>query len=76
MKNNIMKCPQCNESMIDMKDQWEHMDMLVEQTTMPENYLNWKVKVLCSDCHKESENILHVIGIKCLNCGGYRLWLK
>lgn len=71
LKNNIMKCPQCNESMIDMKDQWEHMDMLVEQTTMPENYQNWKVKVLCSDCHKETENIFHVIGIKCLNCGGY-----
>ena len=66
-----MKCPQCNESMIDMKDQWEHMDMLVEQTTMPDKYKEWKVKVLCSDCHKESENIFHVVGIKCLNCGGY-----
>ena len=71
LKSGQTKCPLCNESMVDMKEQWKQTDHIIRQSPMPEIYKDWKVKVLCSDCHNESENNYHVIGIKCLSCGGY-----
>ena len=37
---------------------------------MPEIYKIGLLKILCSDCHNES-NVPHIIGLKCQSCGGY-----
>ena len=37
----------------------------------PEEYQNWSVKILCSDCHNESNVNFHIIGLKCQSCAGY-----
>ena len=65
------KCPLCNTSMFDMNDHWKQIDQIVQETTMPEEYQNWSVKILCSDCHNESNVKFHIIGLKCQSCGGY-----
>ena len=71
LKSGSSKCPICNFSMIDIDQQWIHIDRLIQETTMPENYQNWEVKILCSDCHEETNTIFHIIGLKCMSCGGY-----
>ena len=71
LKSGTTKCPICNHSMFNMDERWKQMDRLVEETEMTEIYQDWKVKVLCSDCHQESSTNFHVVGMKCLNCGGY-----
>ena len=38
----------------DMESQWNQIDQLIAETTMPEEYQDWHVKILCSDCHQES----------------------
>jgi len=70
-KNGTTKCPLCNKSMIDMKEQWNMMDQMVEQTEMPESYKDWEVEILCSDCHEKSVVTFHIVGMKCPPCGGY-----
>lgn len=66
-----MSCPTCNHSLVDMKNVWEHFDEAIANTPMPEIYLNYRVAVLCRDCHVTSKVIFHVIGLKCEGCGGY-----
>jgi len=66
-----MSCPTCNTSLVDMKSVWEHFDEAVQNTPMPEIYRNYRVSVLCRDCHETSKVIFHVIGLKCDSCGGY-----
>jgi len=70
-KYGRMSCPTCNTSLVDMKSVWEHFDEAVANTPMPEIYRNYRVSVLCRDCHEESKVIFHVIGLKCAACGGY-----
>jgi len=70
-KYGRMSCPTCNTSLVDMKSVWEHFDEAVQNTPMPEIYRNYRVSVLCRDCHEESKVIFHVIGLKCASCGGY-----
>merc|ERR1719494_1257474 len=38
---------------------------------MPEAYRNYHVNILCRDCHKESNVVFHIIGLKCTHCGAY-----
>ena len=45
--------------------------MEVSLTPMPEEYRDYKVDILCKDCHEESTVKFHVVGLKCLNCGSY-----
>ena len=71
IKSGITKCPTCNTSMFDMESQWNQIDQLIAETTMPEEYQDWHVKILCSDCHQESMTNFHIIGMKCQSCGGY-----
>jgi len=70
-KHGRMSCPTCNTSLVDMKSVWEHFDEAIESTPMPEIYRNYRVSVLCRDCHETSKVIFHVIGLKCEACGGY-----
>ena len=56
--------------MFDMENNGNRWILLLKKPRF-ENYKDWKVKILCYDCHKESENIFNIIGIKCLECGGY-----
>jgi len=66
-----MSCPTCNHSLVDMKNVWEHFDEAIANTPMPEIYRNYRVSVLCRDCHVTSKVVFHVIGLKCEGCGGY-----
>lgn len=71
LKSGQTKCPLCNQSMVDMKSQWDNLDYIINMTEMPDIYKDWEVKILCSDCNKESTNIYHIFGIKCKECEGY-----
>lgn len=71
LQSGETKCPLCKESMVQMDDKWIQLDYYISQTQMPEIYCDWSVKILCSDCHNESENEFHILGIKCKSCGGY-----
>lgn len=71
INSGISKCPICNTSMIDMQAEWTHLNNLIKETPMPEIYLNWYVKILCSDCHQETNTLFHVLGLKCLSCNGF-----
>lgn len=64
-------CPTCQTSMMDMKTLWDYLDAEVLATTMPKEYENYLVDILCKDCHKVSKVKFHIVGLKCLHCGGY-----
>ncbi|XP_068968981.1 RING finger and CHY zinc finger domain-containing protein 1 isoform X1 [Bombus flavifrons] len=64
-------CPTCQVSLLDMTDLWKFLDMEVSSTPMPEEYKDYKVDILCKDCHEESTVKFHIVGLKCLNCGSY-----
>jgi len=71
LKTGNYTCPVCNQSMVDMANVWEKMDEEIASTPMPDEYKNYYVYILCRDCHKESELVFHVIGLKCKECGSY-----
>ncbi|XP_055599616.1 RING finger and CHY zinc finger domain-containing protein 1 [Uranotaenia lowii] len=64
-------CPTCQTSMMDMNQLWEYLDSEVAATPMPKEYENYRVDILCKDCHKESTVKFHVVGLKCTHCGAY-----
>ncbi|KAK3089294.1 hypothetical protein FSP39_002467 [Pinctada imbricata] len=64
-------CPTCGQCMVDMKRVWEHLDNEIAQVRMPDEYKDYKVQILCKDCHKESRVLFHVVGLKCQHCGSY-----
>ena len=71
LKSRVSKCPLCNQSIVNMNEQWKMMDEYISQTPMPDIYRDWSVEILCSDCHSKTVNNFHVVGIKCKECGGY-----
>lgn len=48
-------CPTCQVSLLDMTDLWRFLDMEVSSTPMPEEYRDYKVDILCKDCHEVKE---------------------
>jgi RING finger/CHY zinc finger protein 1 len=54
-----------------MTETWQRLDHEVATTPMPSEYKDFKVQILCKDCHKESKVNFHVIGLKCQSCGSY-----
>lgn len=54
-----------------MQEQWRHMDEMVAMTPMPHEYRDFRVDLLCADCHERSSCVFHVVGLKCGACGGY-----
>merc|ERR1712232_98294 len=71
MQSGQYKCPSCNTAMVDMSEQWRQLREEVARTPMPDEYKNMTVKILCNDCLKESENLFHVLGIECKECGSF-----
>jgi RING finger/CHY zinc finger protein 1 len=65
------KCPMCSCSVINTEGINKYFDTEISLTPMPEEYKDYKVKILCNDCHKENEVKFHVVALKCLDCGGY-----
>ncbi len=65
------RCPICNGSFLDMERQWKYLDEIIARSPMPIEYRNWKVEILCADCHEKSQALFHVDGLKCGACGGY-----
>ncbi|XP_065657647.1 RING finger and CHY zinc finger domain-containing protein 1 isoform X2 [Hydra vulgaris] len=70
-KHGLNTCPVCNQSLVDMKSYWLLLDNEIAHTIMPPIYQNYKVNILCRDCHEKSNVSFHVIGLKCKECGGY-----
>lgn len=71
MKTGNYACPLCGEAMVDMHDIWKQLDEEIAHCPMPEEYKDYHVQILCKDCHKESNIIFHVLGLKCAKCGSY-----
>ncbi|KAJ8305531.1 hypothetical protein KUTeg_016076 [Tegillarca granosa] len=71
IKTGNYTCPLCNLSMVDMSEVWKQLDEEIATTPMPDEYKDFKVQILCRDCHKESRVVFHVIGLKCQDCGSY-----
>jgi RING finger/CHY zinc finger protein 1 len=68
---NTYKCPICFTSIVDTSELNKIIDQEIEITLMPEEYKDMKIKILCNDCHKESETNFHIVGLKCTHCAGY-----
>lgn len=64
-------CPTCSVSMVDMSTVWARLDHEVSVTPMPAEYRDFKVQILCRDCHKESRSPFHILGQKCSHCSSY-----
>ena len=65
------QCPLCFKSFCDM---WVHdrqLDSEIENTPMPEEFRDKKIKILCNDCSQKSEVSFHVLGAKCTLCHSY-----
>jgi len=71
LQHGKINCPICNRSLEDMSGYWALLDKEISETPMPLIYQNYKVNVLCRDCREESLTDFHVVGLKCLKCGGY-----
>jgi len=65
------KCPMCSASIVETTELNTIIDAEVNATQMPEDYKDIMVKILCNDCHKESNIKFHIVGLKCQECGGY-----
>jgi RING finger/CHY zinc finger protein 1 len=46
----------------------KELDNEIENTPMPEEYRDKKVKILCNDCQQKCEVQFHVLGAKCSDC--------
>uniref|UniRef100_A0A7C8ZPQ2 RING finger and CHY zinc finger domain-containing protein 1 n=1 Tax=Opuntia streptacantha TaxID=393608 RepID=A0A7C8ZPQ2_OPUST len=71
IKRDKYICPICSKSVIDMSRTWKRLDEEIEATTMPEDYRNKKVWILCNDCNDTTEVYFHIIGQKCSHCKSY-----
>lgn len=71
IKRDKYCCPICSKSVIDMSRTWKRLDEEIEATTMPEDYRNKKVWILCNDCNDTTEVYFHIIGQKCNHCHSY-----
>jgi RING finger/CHY zinc finger protein 1 len=65
------KCPTCSSSIVDTTHINEFLDNEISLTPMPNDYKDMMVKILCNDCHKESDVKFHIIALKCQCCGGF-----
>lgn len=70
IKNNNIKCPVCNKSIIDNTILNNYLENEINNTPMPEIY-NYNVDILCNDCNKTSNTKFHIIGHKCSFCNSY-----
>ncbi|WZZ22068.1 hypothetical protein YC2023_123455 [Brassica napus] len=71
LKRDKFCCPICSRSVIDMSKTWQRMDEEIEATSMPSDYRDKKVWILCNDCNDTTEVNFHIIGQKCGHCRSY-----
>ncbi len=65
------KCPMCYGSIVVVDEYNKLIDAEVEAMEMPDEYKNMMVDILCNDCHTENSVKFHIVGLKCVDCGGY-----
>ncbi len=78
---STIRCPVCKKSVCNMDTQWNNMDQVLakalEHQSVPEEYQDWKWKILCNDCQGMSIVQLNSTGAnKCLKCGSYNTSLQ
>lgn len=71
LSNGHYACPVCGISMIPMSEIWKIYDKEIEETPMPDEYMNLFANILCRDCFQSSLSPFHILGIKCGECGSY-----
>ncbi|XP_013683525.2 E3 ubiquitin-protein ligase MIEL1-like isoform X8 [Brassica napus] len=71
LKRDKFCCPICSRSVIDMSKTWQRMDEEVEAISMPSDYRDKKVWILCNDCNDTTQVYFHIIGQKCGHCRSY-----
>jgi len=71
LKSGNPRCPICNASCLDMEEHWKMLDREISLTPMPRELRDWKVEILCADCHATTQCNFHFEGLKCGSCGGY-----
>jgi hypothetical protein len=65
------KCPLCSKSIVNMEAQWRQMDLAISGQTMPEEFDDNHVVILCNDCCSKSPIMFHLSAHKCAICGSY-----
>lgn len=71
LSKTSFKCPTCSTAMMDLTNFNQIMEDEVSHTPMPDEYKDFKVNILCNQCHKESKVNFHIVGMKCPDCGSY-----
>jgi RING finger and CHY zinc finger domain-containing protein 1 len=71
LKKNIYNCSICKKSVGNFTNLWNQIKIEKNNTPMPDEYKDVKVKVSCFDCEKESETEFHIVGLECKKCGSF-----
>ena len=73
LKSNHWKCPVCSMSLIEMTSVYDNLRNEISLTPMPDEYKDKMVKILCNDCHNETDTPFHVVGLECKysNCRSF-----
>ena len=66
------KCPLCFKSMFDMKQYFDKLDEIVNETPFHE-IINVTIK--CNDCGDVHQNKYHPVAIKCSKCNSYNTYI-
>ena len=65
LSNGHYACPVCGISMIPMSEIWKIYDKEIEETPMPDEYMNLFANILCRDCSQSSLSPFHILGKNC-----------
>jgi RING finger/CHY zinc finger protein 1 len=68
---NGYKCPECNKTIKNMKDEFSLLDFDIDRQPMPKIKI---IKIKCNDCETASGANYHFLGTKCKNCGSYNTY--
>lgn len=64
---NDYRCPLCKQSVCDMSNLWEIMSNIINESSIPIEYENATLDILCNDCSKYS-NVKFNFMTKCEYC--------
>ena len=65
------RCPLCKKSLVDMKEQWRHLDAMSCMEQLPEDFKKKRLVISCNDCEKRSDISFSFEFRKCKHCKGY-----
>lgn len=54
-----------------MTQQWAHMEQVISNCKMPDEYKDVTCNILCNECNAKSTVPYHWMGHKCPNCNAY-----